>query len=206
MMVEVTRLSAAFSQTPRQINASRAPRPSAKKSPHPVVFAARLMRVNLDVSDGAGKPRVRSTRIDLDQGERPLARLTCVGAISARRIKSMPDGTATAHLLLPKLATTFVEGYSPGKFRDDVLAGLTVAVVALPLSMAIAVASGVSPERGVYTAIIGGALVSALGGSRYQVGGPAGAFIVLVAATVARFGLSGLLCAVFLSGLMLVGL
>jgi len=118
----------------------------------------------------------------------------------------MPDGTATAHLLLPKLATTLAEGYSLAKLRNDVLAGLTVAVVALPLSMAIAVASGVSPERGLYTAIIGGVLVSALGGSRYQVGGPAGAFIVLVAATVAKFGLSGLFCAVFLSGLMLAAL
>jgi len=118
----------------------------------------------------------------------------------------MPDGTATAHLLRPKLATTFEEGYGPGKLRKDVLAGLTVAVVALPLSMAIAVASGVSPERGLYTAIIGGALVSALGGSRYQIGGPAGAFVVLVAATVAQFGLSGLFCAVFLSGLVLTAL
>jgi SulP family sulfate permease len=79
-----------------------------------------------------------------------------------------------------------------------------VAIVALPLSMAIAVASGVSPERGLYTAIIGGFLVSALGGSRYQIGGPAGAFIVLVAATTAQFGVQGLLVAVLMSGLMLV--
>jgi SulP family sulfate permease len=115
----------------------------------------------------------------------------------------MPDGSATAHLLRPKLATTFAEGYGLDHLRRDALAGLTVAVVALPLSMAIAVASGVPPERGLYTAIIGGALVSALGGSRYQVGGPAGAFIVLVAATAARFGLTGLLTAVLLSGVML---
>jgi SulP family sulfate permease len=115
----------------------------------------------------------------------------------------MPDGTATAHLYRPKLITTFEEGYGPGKFRKDVLAGLTVAIVALPLSMAIAVASGVSPERGLYTSVIGGFLVSALGGSRYQIGGPAGAFIVLVAATGAKFGLEGLLLAVLLSGLML---
>ncbi|HEX3919430.1 MAG TPA: SulP family inorganic anion transporter [Caulobacteraceae bacterium] len=115
----------------------------------------------------------------------------------------MPDGTATAHLLRPKLATTFGEGYGLGKLRADVLAGLTVAVVALPLSMAIAVASGVTPERGLYTAIVGGALVSGLGGSRYQIGGPAGAFIVLVAATAAQFGVAGLMTAVLLSGLML---
>jgi SulP family sulfate permease len=115
----------------------------------------------------------------------------------------MPDGSATAHFYRPKLATVLTEGYGWGAFRDDGLAGLTVAIVALPLSMAIAVASGVTPERGLYTAIIGGFVVSALGGSRFQIGGPAGAFIVLVAATVARFGIDGLLVTVFLSGIML---
>jgi sulfate permease, SulP family len=115
----------------------------------------------------------------------------------------MPDGTATAHLYRPKLFTTLREGYSGGQFRADALAGLTVAIVALPLSMAIAVASGVSPERGLYTSVIGGFVVSALGGSRFQIGGPAGAFIVLVAATVAQFGLAGLLVTVLLSGAML---
>jgi SulP family sulfate permease len=115
----------------------------------------------------------------------------------------MPDGTATAHLYKPKIATVFSEGYGPESFRRDVVAALTVAIVALPLSMAIAVASGVSPDRGLYTAIIGGFLVSAFGGSRFQIGGPAGAFIVLVAATVARFGVDGLLLAVLISGAML---
>ena len=115
----------------------------------------------------------------------------------------MPDGTASAHLYRPKLATVIAEGYGLDAFRKDCAAGLTVAIVALPLSMAIAVASGVGPERGLYTAIIGGFLVSALGGSRYQIGGPAGAFIVVVAATVAQFGLSGLLLTVLLSGAML---
>jgi SulP family sulfate permease len=116
---------------------------------------------------------------------------------------SMPDGTATAHLYRPKLLTTLREGYGAEELRLDAAAGLTVAVVALPLSMAIAVASGVSPERGLYTAIVGGFVVSALGGSRFQIGGPAGAFIVLVAATAAKFGVEGLLVAVLLSGLML---
>src|SRR5580692_1875947 len=115
----------------------------------------------------------------------------------------MPDGSASAHTYRPKLATVLAEGYSSFSFRKDVFAALTVAVVALPLSMAIAVASGVSPVRGLYTAIIGGFLVSALGGSRFQVGGPAGAFIVLVAATVAQFGVEGLLLTVLLSGLFL---
>jgi len=115
----------------------------------------------------------------------------------------MPDGSATAHLYRPKLATILSEGYGLSSFRRDVIAALTVAIVALPLSMAIAVASGVTPDRGLYTAIIGGFLVSVLGGSRYQIGGPAGAFIVLVAATVAKFGVDGLLVTVLLSGLML---
>jgi sulfate permease, SulP family len=115
----------------------------------------------------------------------------------------MPDGASTAHLFRPKLVTVFGEGYDLRTFRSDLVAGLTVAIVALPLSMAIAVASGVSPDRGLYAAIVGGLLVSALGGSRVQVGGPAGAFIILVSTTVARFGLDGLLLSVFLSGLVL---
>jgi SulP family sulfate permease len=115
----------------------------------------------------------------------------------------MPDGTTTAHLYRPKLLTALREGYGFSALRQDVLSGLTVAVVALPLSMAIAVASGVSPERGLYAAIIGGFIVSALGGSRFQVGGPAGAFILLVAAATTKFGIEGLLTAVLLSGAML---
>jgi sulfate permease, SulP family len=116
----------------------------------------------------------------------------------------MPDGTATAHRLLPKLVTVFNERrYGADALRKDMLAALTVAIVALPLSMAIAVASGVAPERGLYTTIVGGFIVSALGGSRYQIGGPAGAFILLVATTLGTFGLNGLLLAVMMSGVML---
>jgi sulfate permease, SulP family len=115
----------------------------------------------------------------------------------------MPDGAATAHLLKPKLITTLREGYDLARFQRDAIAGATVAVVALPLSMAIAVASGVSPERGLYTAIIGGFVVSALSGSRFQIGGPAGAFITLIAATASQIGVQGLIVAVLLSGAML---
>ncbi len=103
----------------------------------------------------------------------------------------------------PKLISRLAEGYSWADLRADALAGLTVAIVALPLSMAIAIASGVGPERGLYTAIIGGFLVSLLGGSRYQIGGPAGAFIVLVAACVGQIGLDGLILATMLSGVFL---
>ena len=115
----------------------------------------------------------------------------------------MPDGSSTAHLFRPKLVTLKAEGYGLASLRKDAIAGLTVAIVALPLSMAIAVASGVSPERGLYAAIVGGFLVSALGGSRFQVGGPAGAFIVLVSAAAAKYGLDGLLLAVMMSGFFL---
>lgn len=115
-----------------------------------------------------------------------------------------PTGpVAFADLFLPKLVTVLREGYGPAQFRADAVAGLTVAIVALPLSMAIAIASGVTPAQGLSTAIVGGFLVSLLGGSRFQIGGPAGAFIVLVADTVARHGMDGLVLATFLSGLML---
>jgi SulP family sulfate permease len=104
---------------------------------------------------------------------------------------------------LPKLVTVLREGYGRRAFRADLIAGLTVAIVALPLSMAIAIASGVGPERGLYTAIVGGALVSALGGSRFQIGGPAGAFIVLVAVCVDQIGVGGLATAVLMAGVFM---
>lgn len=107
-------------------------------------------------------------------------------------------------LFTPKLATVLREGYGLADIRTDAIAGLTVAIVALPLSMAIAVASGVTPDRGLYTAIVGGFIVSLLGGSRFQIGGPAGAFIVLVAATVTVHGVDGLLLAVLMSGVILL--
>lgn len=113
------------------------------------------------------------------------------------------DAPSFAELFTPKLVTVLSEGYRLTQLRADAIAGLTVAIVALPLSMAIAIASGATPAQGLYTAIVGGFLVSLLGGSRFQVGGPAGAFIVLVAATVTLHGVDGLILATFLSGLML---
>src|SRR5690242_21731746 len=105
-----------------------------------------------------------------------------------------------AELFTPKLVTILREGYGLKDLRADAIAGLTVAIVALPLSMAIAVASGVGPERGLYTAIIGGFLISLLGGSRFQIGGPAGAFIVLIALIVEREGYDGLVLATLIAG------
>ncbi len=117
------------------------------------------------------------------------------------RVDSQPT---FSELFTPKLVTVLREGYGSRQFRADAMAGLTVAIVALPLSMAIAIASGVSPDRGLYTAIVGGFLVSALGGSRFQIGGPAGAFIVLVASTVALHGVDGLILATMMSGVFML--
>jgi SulP family sulfate permease len=104
----------------------------------------------------------------------------------------------------PALLSALQRGYRSSDFREDAIAGLTVAIVALPLSMALAIASGLPPERGLYTAIVGGFLVSLLGGSRFQIGGPAGAFIVLVSLTVDRHGYDGLVLATLLAGLMMI--
>jgi SulP family sulfate permease len=109
-----------------------------------------------------------------------------------------------AELFTPKLITVFREGYGADGLRADAIAGLTVAIVALPLSLAIAIGAGVSPERGLYTAIVGGFLILLLGGSRFQIGGPAAAFIGLVALTVQRHGLDGLLLATSIAGLILI--
>ena len=103
----------------------------------------------------------------------------------------------------PKLLTT-LHGYSWRLFVGDALAGVTVALVALPLSIAIAIASGATPKAGLVTAIVGGFLISLLGGSRVQIGGPTGAFIVVVASVIAQFGFDGLLLATLLAGFILV--
>ena len=115
-----------------------------------------------------------------------------------------PPPPSFRELFTPKLVTLLREGYGRRELTADAFAGLTVAIVALPLSMAIAVASGLSPEKGLFTAIIAGFLISALGGSRFQIGGPAGAFIVLIAAIVERHGYDGLVLATAMAGLMMM--
>ncbi|MCB9960468.1 MAG: STAS domain-containing protein [Rhodospirillaceae bacterium] len=122
-----------------------------------------------------------------------------------RRTAAVPrvPRASFAEMFTPKLVTILEEGYRLRNLRSDAIAGLTVAIVALPLSMAIAIASGASPAQGLYTAIIGGFLISALGGSRFQIGGPAGAFIVVVAGTVHAHGMDGLILATFLAGIIL---
>lgn len=109
------------------------------------------------------------------------------------------------HLYVPKLFTLLRRGYSVADFRHDLVAGATVAVVALPLAMALAIASGTPPEKGLHTAIIAGFLISALGGSRVQVGGPTAAFVPVVFNVIEKFGYEGLILCTLLAGIMLIG-
>ncbi len=105
---------------------------------------------------------------------------------------------------IPKFFVCLQEGYSWLKIRKDLLAGLTVGIVSIPLAMAFAIASGVSPERGLYTAIVAGFLISFLGGSRVQIGGPTSAFIVIVWNAVQRHGYEGMVYATLLAGVLLL--
>lgn len=107
-------------------------------------------------------------------------------------------------LFVPKLVTVLRHGYGAADLRQDLLAGLTVAIVALPLSMALAIASGASPATGLHTAIVAGFLISALGGSRVQIGGPTAAFIPVVFNVIDKFGMDGLIIATLMAGAMLV--
>ncbi|MFC5577281.1 SulP family inorganic anion transporter [Lysobacter niabensis] len=110
-----------------------------------------------------------------------------------------------ARLFEPKLLTIWREGYRLADLRTDAVAGLTVAIVALPLAMALAIASGATPEKGLHTAIVAGFLISALGGSRVQIGGPTAAFIPVVFVVIQKFGFGGLILCTLLAGLMLIG-
>lgn len=110
----------------------------------------------------------------------------------------------TTEAYTPKLFTVFREGYSVATFRADAIAGLTVAIVALPLAMALGIASGASPDKGLITAVVAGFLISALGGSRVQVGGPTGAFVVVIFNVIASHGYDGLLIATLLAGIILI--
>ena len=116
----------------------------------------------------------------------------------------MNPGERLARHFHPKLLTVFAEGYRLSDLRADSVAGLTVAIVALPLAMALAVASGADPATGLLTAIVAGFLISALGGSRVQVGGPTGAFIPVIYAIIATHGYDGLVIATLMAGVILV--
>ena len=104
---------------------------------------------------------------------------------------------------LPK-SVLCLRDYNTSKFLRDLLAGVTVGLVALPLAMAFAIASGLTPQAGIYCAIVTGFLISALGGSRRQIGGPTGAFVVVVAGIVAEHGVDGLFMCTMMAGVLLV--
>jgi len=104
---------------------------------------------------------------------------------------------------LPRSFTILREGYSVAKLSSDIVAGATVAIIALPLAMAFAIASGVSPEKGLFTAVVAGLIISLFGGSRYQIGGPTGAFVVVLYAVILKHGYDGLVIATFLAGIIL---
>ena len=99
---------------------------------------------------------------------------------------------------------TFLKNYTKKRFQSDLGAGIIVGVVAMPIALAYAIASGVTPDAGLITAIIAGLIVSVLGGSRVQIGGPAGAFVVIVYSIIEQHGLDGLVIATFMAGMMLV--
>src|SRR5437868_6870466 len=104
---------------------------------------------------------------------------------------------------LPKTVTA-LRGYTRGQFLADLQAGLVVGIVAIPLALAFAIASGVAPERGLVTAAVAGFLLSLLGGSRVQIGGPTGAFVVIVYGIVQRYGVDGLTICTLIAGVILV--
>ena len=104
----------------------------------------------------------------------------------------------------PRSVLTFAEGYDATAFSADLVAGVTVGLVALPLAMAFAIASGLTPQSGIYCAIITGFIISALGGSRFQIGGPTGAFVVVVSGIIAKYGVDGLFMCTLMAGVMLV--
>src|SRR5438270_904456 len=112
--------------------------------------------------------------------------------------------TSAGSAWLPKSVLSLRE-YNRTKFMHDLLAGVTVGLVALPLAMAFAISSGMPPQSGLYCAVIAGFLISALGGSKTQIGGPTGAFVVIVAGIVAKYGVDGLLICTLMAGVMLVG-
>lgn len=107
-------------------------------------------------------------------------------------------------LFLPKLVTVFRNGYSRSHFASDLMAGTIVGIVALPLAIAFAIASGVGPEKGLITAVVAGFLISLLGGSRVQIGGPTGAFVVIVAGIIGSYGIDGLIISTIMAGIIMV--
>ena len=126
-----------------------------------------------------------------------MARTRYTAAVADIRVRDLPAAALRAVLR---------EGYHRADFKADLLAGLVVGIVALPLAMALAIGVGVPPQHGLYTAIVAGALVAALGGSRTQVTGPTAAFIVILAPIYTKFGMAGLLISGAMGGIILIAM
>lgn len=146
-------------------------------------------------------------------GRKPCSRIPEYAALHSRwyNCPSFPADQSDVprqapgwHLYVPKLVTILRKGYRLGDLRSDLIAGLTVSIVALPLSMALAIASGAPPAVGLHTAIVAGFLISLLGGSRVQIGGPTAAFIPVVFGVIANYGYDGLVMATLMAGAMLI--
>jgi SulP family sulfate permease len=140
---------------------------------------------------------------------RPSARSRVVSSSSSplphRKSSFLPRAPAAPEIPFAiALRRTFAQGYSPARLRQDALAGVVVGIVALPLSMALAIAVGVAPQHGLYTAIVAGTVVALAGGSKHQVTGPTAAFVVILAPITSRYGLSGLLTAGLMAGVLLI--
>jgi SulP family sulfate permease len=123
----------------------------------------------------------------------------CLKFATSNYHKSIMDS-----IFLPKLITVFRKGYTRDQFTRDLLSGTIVGIVALPLAIAFAIASGVGPEKGLITAIVAGFLISLLGGSRVQIGGPTGAFVVIVAGIIASYGIDGLIISTIMAGIIMI--
>ena len=141
------------------------------------------------------------------------ARLTACGTVDTlgvmqkQRLKFLyPDSLTSAFRFQPKLVECLKAGYTRADFRVDLTAGITVGIVALPLAMAFAIASGMPPQAGIFTAIIAGFIISLLGGSRVQIGGPTGAYIVIVYAIVVQYGVANLIVCTVASGVLLLAM
>src|SRR5436305_11351467 len=133
-----------------------------------------------------------------------LLRVQVIASRVTRLIVYRSDFLRTTNALLIPRSVTTLKSYSRSQLSADVVAGVIVGIVALPLAIAFAIASGVTPDRGLYTAIIAGFLISALGGSRVQIGGPTGAFVVIVYGIIQRYGYDGLVIITMMAGVLLV--
>ncbi len=173
-----------------------------RKDGNQVFYSLRspLLKDVLDIMRRYCQAHVAGAMAALGEMEKEHAKQERGGAVR-RQMTALPQ--TALDRWLPKLVLCLRQ-YSGRVFLSDLIAGLTVGLVALPLAMAFGIASGVTPQAGIYTAVVAGFLISALGGSRTQIGGPTGAFVVIVAGIIAKFGVSGLLMVTAMAGVILV--